>query len=69
MVVGVLQEQQLPLIKVLHALLTPHQFDHRGESLLRDFGSKQVPPAVLEQEGDVVDVGAVEVVQANFEHV
>ena len=54
---------------MLHTLLPAHELDHLTERLSRLFTAQQEATTALQQHGDVLDVGAREVVKADFEHV
>ena len=47
LVVCVLQEQQLPLVQVLHALLASHELDLRSEVRRQHDGMQKTPQTIL----------------------
>lgn len=69
LVVRVLEHQLLALVEVLHALLALHQFEHLRKSLFGLVVSEQETTTAFEEHGDIIDIGAGEVVETDLEDV
>ena len=69
LIVSVLKKQGLPLIKVLHALLSAHELDHLAERLTGILAAEKEPTTPFQQHCEILHVGAGEIVQTDLEHV